>query len=232
MKIPVYFLILILEFIANISVAGQNNTLKVYTAYSIGKVDKRIDFLRENYTSTVVQTAINNLKNNTPDDEHAIGVSYVRKLNKRLGLGIDIGYAQLVQDFLLPANGQSYFDAHGEIFFWRDKSWYHFIQIGPQVQYLFTTGKFNFGVNLQAIGNVSFRKHIKAFNLTRNKTEYFSTEVYPGLTFGYWRLHANIGYRALHWKYRDDAIANNGLNPDKYNPFKMKFTLSYDIYRW
>ena len=211
---------------------AQKNAIRFNTGYAIGKVDNRYDFLYGQLPVGIATTVNNKINDNTPDDEYAIGVGYTRKINKRLSGGMDIGYAQLVQDFLLPANGNSYFLAHIDPFFWRDKSWYHIIQVSPQVQYLFTTGKFNFGVNLQAIGNVSFRKHIKAFNLIRNKTEYFSTEVYPGITFGYWRLHANIGYRALHWKYRDDAIANNGLNPDKYNPFKMKFTLSYDIYRW
>ena len=106
------------------------------------------------------------------------------------------------------------------------------VQLSPSVQYLIISKTVYAGVNIQAIGNISFRKVVQDGNLSRNKTEYFSNEVYPGIFAEYKRFKATLGVRALHWKYRDDAIANNGLNPDKYNPFKMKFTLSYDIYRW
>ncbi len=232
MKKSIFILIAIISLATTNLLMAQKNTIRFNTGYAIGKVDKRYDFLYDQFPMAIAKTVMNKINDNTPDDEYAIGVGYTRKINKRLSGGMDIGYAQLVQDFLLPANGNSYFLAHIKPFFWRDKSWYHIIQFSPQVQYLFTTGKFNFGVNLQAIGNVSFRKHIKAFNLTRNKTEYFSNEVYPGIFAEYNRFKATLGMRALHWKYRDDAIANNGLNPDKYNPFKMKFTLSYDLYRW
>ncbi len=106
------------------------------------------------------------------------------------------------------------------------------IQFFEIVQYLIISKTVSAGVYLQAIGNISFRKVIQDGNLSRNKTEYFSNEVYPGIFAEYNRFKATLGVRALHWKYRDDAIVNNGLNPDKYNPFKMKFTLSYDLYRW
>ncbi|QLH28716.1 MAG: hypothetical protein HWD63_04580 [Candidatus Parvibacillus calidus] len=79
---------------------------------------------------------------------------------------------------------------------------------------------------------MSFLKHIEPFNLKASRKEYFSTELYPGISVGYKRFNLNIGVRAWHWKYRDDAIANNGLKVDPYNPFKMRFALSYDIYKW
>ncbi|QLH28713.1 MAG: hypothetical protein HWD63_04560 [Candidatus Parvibacillus calidus] len=76
---------------------------------------------------------------------------------------------------------------------------------------------------------MSFHKHIEPYNLKASRIEYFSTELYPGISVGYKRFNLNIGVRAWHWKYRDDAIANNGLKVDPYNPFKMRFALSYDI---
>lgn len=233
MKRLCIFLICAIVLFKSTETNCQKNKLIIYTAYSQGKVDKRIDFLFDQFPQlNNDQLLINKIMNeNTPDDEYSIGFGYSRELGKRLSVGLDLGYSQLVQDFLLPADG-TFFESPLFIFYWRNKSYYHMIQLSPKMQYLILDKKLNVGINIQAIGNVSFRKVIQEGNLSINKTEYFSTEIYPGLTIGYWRLHANIGYRALHWKYRDDAIANNELNPDSYNPFKMRFSLSYDILKW
>jgi hypothetical protein len=212
---------------------SQNNALNIYTSYSIGKVDNRIDFLFGKYPLSNDPQLVNKiLTENTPDDTYSIGFGYQYSINSKLALNIDIGYALLMQDFLLPVNSQTFFNVADEKFYWRLKSYYQMIQIGPSVQYVVIDKCARLGFNLQSIGNISFRKVVQDGNLSRNKTEYFSNELYPGIFAEYKRFKATLGVRALHWKYRDDAIANNGLNPDKYNPFKMKFTLSYDIYRW
>jgi len=207
----------------------QNNSFRIYSAYSIGKVDKRYEFLPNR---GLAQTVKNKINDNTPDDEYAIGLGYNLILKKRLSIGIDLGYAKLVQDFLLPVNGTSYFYADGEKLYWRHKSDYHIIQISPQIKYVLTDGQFKFGQSVQFIGNVTFRKALPEDYLFKNKIEYFATEVYPGIFVEYKRIRANLGVRVLHMKYRDDAIYNNGKNPDLYNPLKIKFTLSYDLFKW
>lgn len=213
-------------------VYGQNNTLKIYTGYSIGKVDKRYDFLYDQYPIAIANSVIRHLDDNSPDDEYSLGIGYSYKLNRKLELGINIGYAKLVQDFHLPANGNTYFGEKVFIFFWRDKSYYHLIQAVPEIKFNVIDKKVKIGLLFSGIGNVSFLKHIEDYNLRASRIEYFSTELYPGIFMGYKRFNLNIGVRAWHWKYRDDAIANNGLKVDPYNPFKMRLSLSYDIYKW
>jgi len=215
-----------------VNLNGQNNSLKINAGYAIGKADQRIDFLKKQYPILVYQTAENLLQTNTPDDEYSLGIGYSYKLSRKLELGINIGYAKLVQDFHLPANGNTYFGELIKPFFWRDKSYYHLIQAVPEIKFNVINKKVKIGLLFSGIGNVSFLKHIEAYNLRANRVEYFSTELYPGVFMGYKRFNLNVGVRAWHWKYRDDAIANNGLKVDPYNPFKMRFFLSYDIYKW
>ena len=207
----------------------QNNSFRIYSAYSIGKVDKRYDFLRNH--PGLAEDVKNKINENTPDDEYAIGIGYFVKMKHRLSVGIDLGYAKLVQDFLLPANGD-YFDQTIRLLSWRQKSDYHIIQISPQIKYVLTDGQFKFGQSVQFIGNVTFRKALPEDYLFKNKIEYFATEVYHGIFVEYKRIRANLGVRVLHMKYRDDAIYNNGKNPDLYNPLKIKFTLSCDLFKW
>lgn len=213
-------------------VNGQNNSLKFYSGYSIGKADKRYDFLYQEYPSAIANTVIRHVDDNTPDDEYYIGIGYSIVLKNRLSLSINLGYAKLVQDFLLPANGNSYFGELIKPFFWRDKSDYHLIQTVPEIKFNVIDKNVKLGLCFSGVGNVSFHKHINSYNLKASRIEYFSTELYPGISMGYKRFNLNIGVRAWHWKYRDDAIANNGLKVDPYNPFKMRFSLSYDIYKW
>ena len=212
---------------------SQNSALNIYTSYSIGKVDNRIDFLFGKYPLSNDPQLVNKiLTENTPDDTYSIGFGYQNSINSKLALNLAIEYALLIQDFLIPANGQSYFNAGNKIFYWRNKSYYHMVQLSPIVQYLILDKTVNAGVNIQAIGNISFRKVVQEGNLSRNKTEYFSNELYPGIFAEYKRFKATFGVRALHMKYRDGAIANNGKNPDLYNPFKVRLSLSYDLFRW
>lgn len=211
---------------------SQKNNIQIYTAYAVGRPDKRYDFLYDQYPTGVAQSVIDNIDKNTPDDEYSIGLGYHHKLNDKVNLRIDLGYAKLVQDFLLPANGNTYFHEKIEPFFWRDRSDYHLIQLNPALQYNLVNKKARLGVELKSMGNVSFRKHIDLYNLISTRWELFSIELYPSFYLAFWRLRASIGMRAIHFKFRDDALANNGKNPDLYNPFKMRFSLSYEILRW
>ncbi|MCO6461913.1 MAG: hypothetical protein J5I59_10940 [Saprospiraceae bacterium] len=215
-----------------VNLNAQNNSLRIYTGYAIGKADQRIDFLKKQYPILIYQTAENLLQKNTPDDEYFIGIGYSKLLKNRLSLGINLGYARLVQDLRLPVNSQSYFGDVREIFLWRDKSYYHLIQAVPEIKFIVIDKKVKLGLSFSGIGNVSFLKHSEIYSLKASRIEYFSTELYPGVFLSYNGLTANLGIRTIHWKNRDDAIANNGLKLDTYNPFKMRFALSYDIYKW
>lgn len=221
---------LFILLIAPIQLICQNNAISLNTSYSMGKVDKRYNFVYDQYPA-VVESIINKIDDNTADDEYAIGLGFSWKLKNELSIGVNLNYALLVQDFLLPVNGE-FFKQTNRPFFWRNKSNYHIMQLSPIVQYLIIKKTVNAGVKIQAIGNISFRKVVQDGNLSRNKTEYFSNELYPGFFAEYKRFKATLGVRALNMKYRDDAIANNGKNPDWYNPFKVRLSLSYDLFRW
>ncbi len=206
----------------------QHNSIKIYTSYAIGKPDKNYDFLSRGPAETVKSK----FNDNTPDDEYAFGLGYSYRFKGKYALYFNIGYAKLVQDFILPANGNTYFGRVNEIFYWRNKSYYHMIQVSPGIDYTIISKDINLGAMLQAVGNISFRKHIPENNLSRKKIEYFATELYPGVFAEYKSIRASLGIRALHLKNRDDALANNGLKVDKYNPFKIKFGLSYNFLNW
>jgi hypothetical protein len=197
----------------------------------VGNPDKRYDFLYNQLLLGPVQTVINKSRRATLDDEYAIGVTYRHVSTSGINLGIGLGYAKLVQDFLLPADGNGYFMQSIQPFFWRDTSQYHMIQIHPSFDVKLINKSAILGLNCTGISNISFRKHINSFNLSRNKTEYFSSEIYTGIYGEFKRFRLDVGYRIFHWKHRDDAIANNGLRVDTYNPSKWRFQLSYDFWR-
>ncbi len=207
---------------------GQHHSLKIYTSYAIGKPDKNYDFLRGGAAETVKRK----FHNNTPDDEYAFGLGYSYRLKGKYALNFDIGYAKLVQDFLLPANGQSYFMVPNKVLYWRKESTYQIVQISPGLEYTLSKDKIQYGIVLQAIANVVYRKTLKYVNLSRDKIGYFATELYPGIFAEYKGIRASLGVRALHLKNRDDALANNGLSVDPYNSFKVRFTLSYRFLKW
>ena len=235
-------LILLLFSITN-GISQQNcHSISVYVGYSYGKPDKRIDFLYGRYNpSGVIQLVLDHSKLTTLDDEYPLGFMYRYNLSDRIGLGMGIGYGLLVQDFLLPANGIDFFGglkiphfppgAVPEPLYMRNISHYHMLQIQPSLDLKLIKVPFQMGLNFTSISNFSFRKHIKLFNLSRNITEYFATEIYSGIYGEYKKIRLDIGYRLLHRKYRDDAIENNGLDPDPYNPSKWKFTISYKLWQ-
>ncbi|MCO6459781.1 MAG: hypothetical protein J5I59_00120 [Saprospiraceae bacterium] len=213
------------------NVDGQNKTLKIFTGYSIGKVDKRYDFLYDEYPTAIANTVIRHLDDNSPDDEYFIGIGYFKIFKNKLSIGIELDYSRMIQDFFIPVNVYNLGERF-DVFVWREKSYYHLIQTVPEIKFNVLDKKIKLGLSFSGIGNVSFLKHIEPYNLKASRIEYFSTELYPGIFMGYKRFNLNVGVRAWHWKYRDDAIANNGLKVDPYNPFKMRLSLSYDIYKW
>lgn len=213
---------------------GQNikrSSINFYTGFALGTPDKRYDFLYEQYPGNIAQTVINKLGENSLDNEYNIGLAYRYRINQRIGIGAQVEYTLLVQDFILPVHHRFFrFDKY--VFLWRDVSEYHMLQVSPQVDFcLLNAGQFRGGINLLFVANISFRKHINNYNLTRNHLEYFATESYPGLFMSYGRIRLDAGVRALHLKHQDEAIANNGLNPDSYNPFKARFAISYSIWQ-
>ena len=226
--IPMMYLTFLFSLV---NLNGQNNSIRIYIGNANGQVDKRYDFLYDQYPTAIANSVIRHLDDNTPDDEYYIGIGYSKALINRLSLGIHLGYAKLVQDFFIPVNVYN-LGEHFDVFVWREKSYYHLIQTVPEIKFNVIDKNVKLGLCFSGVGNVSFHKHIEPYNLKASRIEYFSTELYPGISMGYKRFNLNIGVRAWHWKYRDDAIANNGLKVDPYNPFKMRFALSYDIYKW
>jgi hypothetical protein len=215
----------------------SKHNLTFYLGYGIGSPDTRYDFLYDQYPILIIEGVQSNQKDATFDDEFFLGISYNYQIAKRLNLGLGIGYAQLKQDFFLPANGNSYFGAIIEPFFWRDYSRYHMVQISPEIKInLIKYKSLSLGINTRLISNISFRKEINyndgtSNDIAVNKTEFFATELFPGIFSSFKRFRFDISYRVLHWKYRDDAIANNGLSVDTYNLPKWRFQMSYELWR-
>ena len=229
------FLIICITFLGlwiPMKVDAQNHSLRIYTSYAIGQADKRYDFLYDQHKPGAAQFVKDNINKTTPDDEYSFGLGYTYHLKDKCRLNFDLGYAKLIQDFPLPANGNTYFGKVYEIFFWRNKSYYHMIQVSPGIDYTIISKDINLGLILQDVGNISFHKNIPENNLSRKKIEYFATELYPGVFAEYKGIRASLSVRALHLKNRDDAIWNNELNIDKYNPFKIKFGLSFNFLKW
>lgn len=226
------FLLIIPQLLTVNNSYGQRpkHSLAIYTGFGLGNPDTRNENLYFRYSTEPFRPIITGSVT-TLDDEYSVGLIYKNGLSNRVRLGLGIGYAQLVQDFMLPAEGNAYFGQVIEPFFWRDISRYHMVQWQPSVDVDVLHKTFQTGINISGISNISFRKQIRSYNLSRNNLEYFSSEVYTGIYGTYKRIRLDIGYRILHWKYRDDAIANNRLNPDSYNPAKWRFLLSYQFWR-
>lgn len=213
---------------------GQNikrSNINFYTGFALGTPDTRYDFLYDQYPLGPVQTVINKLGETSLDNEYNVGLAYRHWVNRRVDISVQMGYTLLVQDFILPVHHRFFkFDKY--VFLWRDVSEYHMLQVSPQVDFsLLNAGQFSGGINLLFVANISFRKHINNYNLTRNHLEYFAAELYPGLFVSFGRVRLDAGARVLHLKQKDEAIANNGLNTDPYNPFKARFTISYSIWQ-
>lgn len=222
--------IVIMSFASKAYSQNAVHKLSFYIGYGVGNPDKRYEFLYDKFPLGPVQTVINKSGRATLDDEYNVGINYKYLLTPKINIGLGIGYAKLVQDFLLPAN-EKYFKQSIYPFFWRDTSQYHLIQMQPSFDVKLLSRPAIFGVNFMGVSNISFRKHINLFNLYRNKTENFSSELYTGIYGEFKSFRLDIGYRIFHWKYRDDAIANNGLRVDTYNPSKWRFQLSYEFWR-
>jgi hypothetical protein len=209
---------------------GKHN-VSFYIGYAPGKPDLRYDFLYNQYPILIIEGVQSKIKNTTNDDEYFLGISYQYQPKKRINFRFGLMYAQLKQDFFLPANGK-YFEQKIYPFFWRDYSRYHMVQLSPEIKLdLIKYKSLSIGINTKLISNISFRKEIDWQDLTINKTELFATELYPGIFSSFKRFGFDISYRVLHWKYRDDAIANNGLRVDTYNPSKWRFQVSYEFWR-
>lgn len=210
-SISLSFLMIMLT--SDIFSQSSKHNFSVYLGYGVSTPDKRI-------ISSSIQEY-------TMDDEYSVGIIYKYSLFNRVSIGVGMGYAQVVQDFPIRANGHSYFRALIDPVFWRDKSQYHMVQILPSIDINLIKSKTVLGINVLGMSNISFRKHIDRFNLSRNNIEYFASEMYTGAFAEYKKFRLDVGYRVLNLKYRDDAIENNGLETDPYNPFKLRFQLSY-----
>jgi hypothetical protein len=223
--------VLLVFFSAMLSAQSGRHHFYAGLGTAPGRPDKRIDFLYDQFNPVgPVQTVINKMGETTMDDEYFAELRYRYQLSNRVGVGMNLGYALLINDMLIPAKN-SYLLEQRYIFLWRDISFYHIIQLAPTFDLnVVENPNFRAGMQLGALNNISFRKTVKNDrNLSRNKIEYFAFELYPGLYAEVRRLRFDVQVRALHRKYRDDAIANNGLNPDPYNTFKIRMSVGYRL---
>ena len=181
----------------------SKHNVSFYIGCAQGKPDLRYDFLYDQYVSEIGDIVRSKIKNTTNDDEYFLSLSYQYQPINRLNFGIGFGYSQLKQDFFLPANGNSYFGALVQPFFWRDYSRYHMVQISPVIKIdMIKYKSLSLGINARLISNISIRKEINykdgtASDLYINKTEFFATELYPGIFASFKRFRFDISYRVL-----------------------------------
>lgn len=202
-------------------------SITIHTGYSNGRADIRYDHL--NY-GTVFQEVETNVRNTTPDDEFFVGLAYNKEVKNKFRVGAGLNYAVLNQDFFLPIRTR-YFCLYDTRPYFRTASTYHIIQLAPSADYTIVDRKVQLGVNLQYILNITFKKEFEGFESVSNKVEQFANEVYTGFYSQYKRIRMDIGVRALHLKYRDDALYVKEVYLDPYNPFKIRFQLSYAFWQ-
>ena len=172
-----------------------------------------------------------NVGNTTPDDEFFVGLAYKKEVKNKFRVGAGLNYAVLNQDFLLPMRTRYFCQYDDSRLFYRTASKYHIIQLAPVFDYTIVDHKVQFGINLQYILNITFRKEYQGFESVGKKVEQFANEVYTGLYSQYKRIRMDIGVRALHAKYRDDALYVKNVYLDTYNPLKIRFQLSYAFWQ-
>ncbi len=194
----------------------------IHTGYSNGRANIRYDFLEPFFETSVKK----NIGNTTPDDEYFIGFGYNVRVGQKASVGLNINYSQLQQDFFLPLRSV-YFCFDHLLPLYRTASRYHMLQFAPSIDYTLLSHQVLVGISVQSILNISYKKVFESYFPEGRNIELFATEIYPGIFARYHRWRLDVGARALHWKYRDDALYNNGLNPDTYNPLKIRFQVGY-----
>ena len=135
-KTIITIVVVILVPLAKVISQNHRHSISANIGYSLGKPDKRIDFLYGRYNPTgPIQTIINHSKLTTLDDEYGFGLTYRYNQTDLVILGLGVGYGLLVQDFLLPANGDIFFGRTTQPFFMRDISYYHMVQMQPSLDF-------------------------------------------------------------------------------------------------
>ncbi|HMQ07106.1 MAG TPA: hypothetical protein PKC30_07380 [Saprospiraceae bacterium] len=228
-----YTLILLL-FISLTIVKGQppRHSLFLNFGYAEGHPDTRYDFIPPFQRATILLF----LPETTNDNEYFIDLGYRYRIARRFGLGMNIGYSELHNDFTMRANnGYFKIDFYKAIF--RHWSIYRHVQVMPSVSMDVVQGaKITAGVNLGMVSSVSYHKRI--YNIRNrddifffiNKMDLASVEIYPSLYAElYNAVRLEFGIRLRHRKYRDDAIENNGLEIDTYNLYKYRMSIGYRI---
>ena len=199
--------------------------------------DKRFDLINLGFNpQDFKDMVINPNKGAPPDMEYLVSLLYFHRFKNRINLGLEGGYSLLINKIKLPVNSIEYFKFPYPIFFYSKESQYHRLQVAPMFSFCISSnenGEVCFGFS--GLNNISFKKTVSVLGrseiLHRYKWDYSSFELFSFLYLNLNKLRLELGVRSMHLKYIDNAIANNGLNPDTYNPFKLRFQMSYALWR-
>ncbi len=235
-RLILQFLISLVLFTTSI---GQQSKNSFWINVGIGQSipDKRFDLLNLGFNpQDFKDMVVNPNKGAPPDMEYRVSLLYNHRFENRINLGLEGGYSLLINKIKLPVNSIEYFKFPFAIFFYAKESKYHRLQLAPMVSFCISSNENSeLGLGFSGVSNISFKKTISVLGrseiLHRYKWDYSSFELFSFLYLNINKLRLELGVRSVHLKYLDNAIANNGLNPDTYNPFKMRFQLSYALWQ-
>ncbi len=208
--------------------------LSIQVGLAKGVPDRRYAFLEEQYPPGVVEFVKNDEV--SLDEEYFISVLYEGKLTSKFRYTAGIGYALFVNDFTLPIHPYHFADQGVRIFYFNGV--YHIHSIQPSIGLstaLSQKENSSFGFKALFLGNISIIKELWPYgwdySFYTERIALSSLEFYPMVYLEHRRFQLELGYRLLYAKYRDDALANNGLAVDWYNRPKLRLGLGYRLGR-
>ena len=208
--------------------------LSIQVGLAKGVPDRRYAFLEEQYPPEVVEFVKNDEV--SLDEEYFLAVLMEKNLTSKIQYIAGIGYSILSNDYSLPTS-QSYFDdTYNRIFLFNGTYHKHHIQpmLGLSTE-LKQKKELVLGIKIFLVSNFSIIKKLWPYGWEYSfHTERFalsSLEFYPMVYLEHRRFQLELGYRLLYAKYRDDALANNGLAVDWYNRPKLRLGLGYRLGR-
>ncbi|MBP7273602.1 MAG: hypothetical protein KA974_07160, partial [Saprospiraceae bacterium] len=198
MKTKLYIILFNILFLSNIASTQEWwNNFAIQVGTTAAKPDTRYEYLYEQYPDGVVEHSKKDFV--TYDNEYFVNLLFKQKIYKRLFAQVGLGYAQYFNDFKTPLGSYEYFDIHEDVFYYRKKLNYQFIQPNIQLNYLINL-KNNFHITVGAllVYNYTFNKKVyyyKKYYFEKNKIERYRYEIYPTVSIGYSHFNLELGYR-------------------------------------
>lgn len=232
MKLIIVLLIFSLQI-----VAGQSKLDKLIfnVGVSLGEPDARYSFLEGQFGAPIIEA----VKNDNPSyfQELFFGVSTEMKLIGGLYANLGLGLSALYNDFGLPVDGWGYFDVGNKKFYTNKYSISSNLHPITELRYyIVDRDNFRIYAGFSSSFLISFNKTYFRIapnfsrNLSRFKIAPYSLGLFPSIGLQIRKVGYHLDYRLYHFKYRDDSIANNGLEIDRYNPIVFRFRLTHDLY--